>query len=216
MTKQQFFCTHVFLRRRCTTTTSKCLISRFVEDGNTRQQLSFSFPQLWYSPVEFNSKKIVELNKNKGDKVRGSANSLFKWRFRSRRSRWCLSSLSYDACSVRDDIVFTLYVRMRMFENGDKKSPSILLFSVNSALKSLLSALMLLYSYEKMKQISSESTKHDLFCWFLQALHQNLKKLAQLSQVSIHVHPSNLCTDAPSPQKKIITAYVLYKSPESC
>ena len=62
-----------------------------------------------------------ELNKNKGDKVQGSANSLFKWRFRSRRSRWCLSSLSYDACSVRDDIVFTLYVRMRMLENGEKK-----------------------------------------------------------------------------------------------
>ena len=33
--------------RRCTTTTWKCLISRFVEDVNTRQQLSFSFPGLW-------------------------------------------------------------------------------------------------------------------------------------------------------------------------
>ena len=48
------FCT--FLCRRCTTTTWKCLISRLVEDGNTRQQLSFSFPELWYSPLEFNSK----------------------------------------------------------------------------------------------------------------------------------------------------------------
>ena len=38
------FCT--FLSRHCTTTTSKCLISRFVEDGNTRQQLSFSFPEI--------------------------------------------------------------------------------------------------------------------------------------------------------------------------
>ena len=41
------FCT--FLCHRCTTTTWKCLISRFVEDGNTRQQLSYSFPDLWYS-----------------------------------------------------------------------------------------------------------------------------------------------------------------------
>ena len=38
------FCT--FLCRRCTTTTSKCVISRFVEGGSTRQQLSFSFPEL--------------------------------------------------------------------------------------------------------------------------------------------------------------------------
>ena len=50
------FCT--FLCRRCTTTTWKCLISRFVEDRNTRQQFSFSFTELWYSPLEFNSKKI--------------------------------------------------------------------------------------------------------------------------------------------------------------
>ena len=51
------FCT--FLCRRCTTTTWKCLISRFVEDGNTGQQLSFSFLELWYSPSELNSQKIA-------------------------------------------------------------------------------------------------------------------------------------------------------------
>ena len=39
------FCT--FLCRRCTTTTWKCLISRFVEDVKTKQQLSFSLPELW-------------------------------------------------------------------------------------------------------------------------------------------------------------------------
>ena len=37
----RFFCT--FLCRRCPTTTWKCLNSRFVEDGNTRQQFSFLF-----------------------------------------------------------------------------------------------------------------------------------------------------------------------------
>ena len=81
--------------RHCTTTTWKCLISRFVEDGNTRQQLSFSFPELWYSPLEFNSRKIWQhlTNWNKRDKVWSGANSLFKWRFRSRRRRCCLSSL---------------------------------------------------------------------------------------------------------------------------
>ena len=90
------FCT--FLSRRCTTTTWKCLISRFVEDGNTRQQLSFSFPELWYSLLEFNSRKICQhLTKwtrwNKRDKVWSSATSLFKWRFRSRRRRCSLSFL---------------------------------------------------------------------------------------------------------------------------
>ena len=37
----RFFCT--FLCRRCPTTTWKCLNSRFFEDGNTWQQLSFLF-----------------------------------------------------------------------------------------------------------------------------------------------------------------------------
>ena len=73
------FCT--FLSRRCTTSTWKCLISRFVEDSYTRKQLSFSFPELWYSPLEFNSKKnwqhlTNETRWNKGEKVWGSANSL--------------------------------------------------------------------------------------------------------------------------------------------
>ena len=72
--------------------------SHFLEDGNKRQQLSFSFPELWCSPLEFNSKKnwqnlTNETRWNKRDKVWGSANSLFKWRFRSRRRRRCVNSL---------------------------------------------------------------------------------------------------------------------------
>ena len=42
------FCT--FLCRHCTTTTWQFLISRFVEDVSTRQRLSFSIPELRYSP----------------------------------------------------------------------------------------------------------------------------------------------------------------------
>ena len=61
------FCT--FLCRRCTTTTWNCLISRFVEDGNKRQQLSFSFPELWCSPLEFNSKKIANNWRIKRDRI---------------------------------------------------------------------------------------------------------------------------------------------------
>ena len=59
LVKQQL-CTlfDTFLCRRCTTTTWKCLNSRFVEDGNTRQRHSSSFPELRYSPLEFNSKQI--------------------------------------------------------------------------------------------------------------------------------------------------------------
>ena len=91
------FCT--FLCRRCTTTTWKCLISRFVEDVNGRR-LFFCFPELWYSLLEFNSRKICQhfmnwmsCNWDKRDKVWSSANSLFKWRFRNRRRYCCLSSL---------------------------------------------------------------------------------------------------------------------------
>ena len=92
-----FFCT--FLCRRCTTTKWKCLISRFVEDVNSRR-LFFCFPELWYSLLEFNSRKICQhfmnwmsCNWDKRDKVWSSANSLFKWRSRNRRRHCCLSSL---------------------------------------------------------------------------------------------------------------------------
>ena len=102
LTKQQL-CTCItlsctFLCRRCTTTTWKCWILRFVEDVNTRQRLSFSLPELWYSPLEFNSRKICQhltnwTSWNKRDKAWSCANSLFEWRFRSRRRLCCLSSL---------------------------------------------------------------------------------------------------------------------------
>ena len=46
-----------FLCRHCTTTTWKCLFSRFVEDVNTRQRLCFSIPELRYSLLEFSSRK---------------------------------------------------------------------------------------------------------------------------------------------------------------
>ena len=61
------FCT--FLSRRCTNTTLKYLISCFVEDGNTRQQLSFSFPELWNSPLEITSKKLANLWRIKRDGI---------------------------------------------------------------------------------------------------------------------------------------------------
>ena len=37
-----------------------CLISRFVEDVNTRQRLSSSFSELRYSLLEFNSRKSCQ------------------------------------------------------------------------------------------------------------------------------------------------------------
>ena len=49
-----------FLCRRCTPATWNCLITRFVEDVNTRKQAFLSFPLLWYSPLEFNSRKICQ------------------------------------------------------------------------------------------------------------------------------------------------------------
>ena len=83
----------------CTTTTWKCLISRFVEDVNTRQRLSSSLPELRYSLLEFISRKkklptFDELNEtpSKREKVWDSVTSLFKWRFQRRRRLCCLQS----------------------------------------------------------------------------------------------------------------------------
>ena len=49
-----------FVNCRCMTTTWECLFFTFFKDGNTRQQHYYSFPELWYSPLEFNSKKICQ------------------------------------------------------------------------------------------------------------------------------------------------------------
>ena len=48
-----FRLTCVAQKRRCLSS----LISRSAEDVNTRQRLSFSFPELWYSLLDFNSRK---------------------------------------------------------------------------------------------------------------------------------------------------------------
>ena len=63
-----------------------------------RQRPSFCFPELWSSPLKFNSQKIRQrltnwTRWNKRDWVWRSANTLLNWRFRSRRRRCCLSSL---------------------------------------------------------------------------------------------------------------------------
>ena len=94
LTKQQH-CTCItlfstFLCRHCTTTTWKCLISRSVEDVNTTERLSFSFPKLRYSLLEFSSRNNCQhltnwMRWNKRDYVWSSATSLFNWRSRSRR-----------------------------------------------------------------------------------------------------------------------------------
>ena len=86
-----------FLCRHCTTTTWNCLISRFVEDVNTRKQLSFLFSWTSIQSIRNNSRKNWQHLKNwtrwgKQDKVWSRANSLFKWRSRCRRPRHCCLS----------------------------------------------------------------------------------------------------------------------------
>ena len=77
-----------------------------VENMNTRQFFSFSFCELSYRPLEFNSWKKNRqhfTNKkiwNKGDEVSNSANSLFGWGFRCLCRPRCLSSLFPCWCHV--------------------------------------------------------------------------------------------------------------------
>ena len=63
---------HTFFYISLPTTTWMCLIPRFVEDGNRKQQLSFSFPELWYSPLELDStpKKFANIWRIKRGRIR--------------------------------------------------------------------------------------------------------------------------------------------------
>ena len=65
-----------------------------------RQRLPFSFPELQYSLLEFNSRKNCQrltnwMRWNKSDKVWSSLTLLFKWHSRSRHYCCCLSSPLY-------------------------------------------------------------------------------------------------------------------------
>ena len=81
-----FSCAFWYIFRHCMTSTLNCVISRFVEDGNTRQQqqqLSFPFSKLSYCLLEFlfTSRKICQHLANwvrwkKRDEVWSSENSL--------------------------------------------------------------------------------------------------------------------------------------------
>ena len=51
-----------FLCRHCTTTTWTRLLSSFVEDVNTRQRLSFFFPEPRYSLLQLRSRKNCQKN----------------------------------------------------------------------------------------------------------------------------------------------------------
>ena len=86
------FCT--LLCRHCTTTTWKCLISRFMEDEDVtkRRRIFLSFSKLGCGPQEINSRKIrlhltVSVDGNKRDNVWKKANALSKLRFRYRPRR---------------------------------------------------------------------------------------------------------------------------------
>ena len=94
-----FNCT--FVCRHCTTTTWECLISRFVENVNTRQRLPFSFSELWYTPLEFNSRKVCQhltnwTRWNKRDKIWSSANLLFSDVFVAVISHWDFRLPSFE------------------------------------------------------------------------------------------------------------------------
>ena len=82
--QEQCTCLTLFCSFLC----RRCGLQPFAEGVNTRQRLPFSFPELWYSLLEINSINICQhltnwTSWNKHDKVWSSANSPFKWCFRS-------------------------------------------------------------------------------------------------------------------------------------
>ena len=76
-----------FLRRRCTTTKWKCLISRFVEGVNEDNDFpAFSFPEEGNTVfLSICQHLTIWASWSKHDKVWSSANSPFKCHFRRRR-----------------------------------------------------------------------------------------------------------------------------------
>ena len=92
---------HTFLCHCCTTTTWNCLISRFVEDVNRTQRPSFSFPELWYSPLvqKIHQHLTKWMRWKKRGKVWSSLNTPFKWCFRSHCC--CTSSLLSNRVLIR-------------------------------------------------------------------------------------------------------------------
>ena len=135
--QKQQFCTYItlfcsFPCRRCTTMTWNCLISRFVEDVNTRQQPSFAFPELWYSPLESNSEQIrqhlTNLTRwNKRDEVWTRANQLFYWRFRSRRRCHCFKAPNRSWSGTAANLDFVLFANLVVSSNSTWKLTSRLL-----------------------------------------------------------------------------------------
>ena len=101
-----------FLCRHYTTSTWKCLISRFVETVSTKERLSISFCELRYRLLEFNSRKKCQHLKNwtrwnKRDKVWISGNSLLKWpsRCRRRRAKHCRRIVNWPITTDVDNPV---------------------------------------------------------------------------------------------------------------
>ena len=135
--QKQQFCTYItlfcsFPCRRCTTMTWNCLISRFVEDVNRRQQPSVAFPELWYSPLESNSRQIrqhlTNLTRwNKRDEVWTRANKLFYWRFRSRRRCHCFKAPNRSWSGTAANLDFVLFANLVVSSNSTWKLTSRLL-----------------------------------------------------------------------------------------
>jgi len=93
------FCT--FLCRRCTTTTWKRPNFTFCRGRERRQRLLFFFSWTLIQSSRIQLQKICQhltnwTSWNTHDKVWSGTNSLFKWSFRRRRRRCCLSSLKFD------------------------------------------------------------------------------------------------------------------------
>ena len=86
------FCTS--LCRHCTTTTWKCVISRYMENVNKRRQIFLSLSKLKCGPQEINSREIrhhltFSADWNNRDNVWLNANLFSKWRFRCLHRRRC-------------------------------------------------------------------------------------------------------------------------------
>ena len=97
-----FFCT--FLYRFYTTTTWKCLISRFIEDVNKQRRNFISLSELGYGHLKFSFRRVRPhltkyVGRNNRYKDWKNANSLFKQRSRCRRVVGSFKKWTYCNCT---------------------------------------------------------------------------------------------------------------------
>ena len=98
--------------RHCSPTTWNFLVSRFMEDVNSRQQFSFSFSDLRYSPLESTPEKFPNIWQIEWNGIRKFETARFKCRFRCR----CRRAVAYKLpIKLKEKLKEAVYISVYIY-----------------------------------------------------------------------------------------------------